>query len=68
MRLPERVRRRQGFPVGQNHLALFDQVHQLDTPERSLGRAEGFELQHGPDDSLHSPMVLFHQIIQLELI
>lgn len=40
-------------------------MHQFDALERSPGRAEGLEPQHGPDDSFRSPLVLFHPIIQL---
>lgn len=40
-------------------------MHELDSLAGRLGRAEGLESEHGPDDSLHGEMILLHTIIQV---
>ncbi len=40
-------------------------MHQFDTLKNFSGGAEELEPQQGPDDSFHSPMVLFHLVIQV---
>src|SRR5450432_294865 len=46
-------------------LPLLDLLCQLDARDRYYRVIELLESQHRPDPLLHSPMVLFHQIVQV---
>jgi hypothetical protein len=46
-------------------LAFAEHMQQLDADPRALNRRKGVEPQHRPRDSLHTAMILFHNIIQI---
>jgi len=56
---------RENLSLDCDHLSFLDHVHQLDSMQSAAGRVEGFEAEHGSNDSFNRPVVLLDEIIQV---
>src|SRR5262245_13228855 len=46
-------------------LPLADSVHDFHASERTAGRPNGLEPEHGPREPFHCSVVLLHDVIQI---
>ena len=46
-----------------HHLSFLDHVHEFDPNQRVLGCLKRLEPEHGAGDPLHTPVVLFHDVV-----
>jgi hypothetical protein len=47
------------------HPPFHNHVHELDTARQNTGTSKGLEPEHRPGTALDSPVVLFHDVIQI---
>ena len=47
------------------HLPFHNHVHELDTAQQNTGTSKCLEPEHRPGTALDSPVVLFHDVIQI---
>jgi len=53
------------LPVRTVELPLFDHVHDLDTGDQNARTMERLEAEHGTDNALDGPMLLFDDVVQM---
>ncbi len=51
---------RENVSFGRGHLSFLYHVHQFNSTQSAIGRVEGFEAEHGPDDPFDGPVVLLN--------